>query len=209
MIAGILMVLTGCFRNVEAAYKTINWESIVLIAAMLPMSLALEKTGASEYISNSLVSELGTYGPLALMAGIYFTTSLMTMFISNTATAVLLAPIAMQSATQIGVSPVPFLFAVTLGASMCFASPFSTPPNALVMPAGQYTFYRAPEHSHPAPKPARDPNRRNRCRKPNRRRRSPIATASPGNPSTPVSAGNSRNRKPQSRIHTNRDLSPT
>ena len=56
MIAGILMVLTGCFRNVEAAYKTINWESIVLIAAMLPMSLALEKTGASEYISNSLVS---------------------------------------------------------------------------------------------------------------------------------------------------------
>ncbi len=89
MIAGILMVLTGCFRNVEAAYKTINWESIVLIAAMLPMSLALEKTGASEYISNSLVSDLGTYGPLALMAGIYFTTSLMTMFISNTATAVL------------------------------------------------------------------------------------------------------------------------
>lgn len=140
MIAGILMILTGCFRNVEAAYKTINWESIVLIAAMLPMSLALEKTGASEYISNTLVSGLGVYGPLALMAGLYFTTSLMTMFISNTATAVLLAPIALQSAQQIGVSPYPFLFAVTLGASMCFASPFSTPPNALVMPAGQYTF---------------------------------------------------------------------
>lgn len=140
MIAGILMILTGCFRNVEAAYKTINWESIVLIAAMLPMSLALEKTGTSEYISNTLVSGLGVYGPLALMAGIYFTTSLMTMFISNTATAVLLAPIALQSAQQIGASPYPFLFAVTLGASMCFASPFSTPPNALVMPAGQYTF---------------------------------------------------------------------
>ena len=140
MIAGILMVLTGCFRNVEAAYKTINWESIVLIAAMMPMSQALEKTGASEYISNSLVSGLGSYGPLALMAGIYFTTSLMTMFISNTATAVLLAPIAMSSAIQIGVDPTPFLFAVAVGASMCFASPFSTPPNALVMPAGQYTF---------------------------------------------------------------------
>ena len=140
MIAGILMVLTGCFRNVEAAYKTINWESIVLIAAMMPMSQALEKTGASEYISNSLVSGLGSYGPLALMAGIYFTTSLMTMFISNTATAVLLAPIAMSSAIQIGVDPTPFLFAVAVGASMCFASPFSTPPNALVMPAGQYNF---------------------------------------------------------------------
>ena len=140
MIAGLLMVLTGCFRNVEAAYKTINWESIVLIAAMLPMSLALEKTGTSAFISDRLVSGLGAYGPIALMAGIYFTTSLMTMFISNTATAVLLAPIALQSAQQLGVSPVPFLFAVTVAASMCFASPFSTPPNALAMPAGQYTF---------------------------------------------------------------------
>ena len=140
MIAGVLMVITGCFRNVEAAYKTINWETIVLFAGMLPMSLALEKTGASEYISNSLVTVLGSYGPIVLMAGIYFTTSLMTMFISNTVTAVLMAPIALQSALQIGVSPVPFLFAVTVAASMCFASPFSTPPNALVMPAGQYTF---------------------------------------------------------------------
>lgn len=140
MIAALLMVLTGCFRNVEAAYKTINWESVVLIAAMLPMSLALEKTGASAYISDSLVSGLGDYGPFALMAGIYFTTSLLTMFISNTATAVLLAPIALQSAIQMEISPVPFLFAVAVGASMCFASPFSTPPNALVMPAGQYKF---------------------------------------------------------------------
>ncbi len=140
MIAGLLMVLTGCFRNVESAYKTINWESIVLIAAMLPMSLALEKTGASKVISHSLVTGLGQYGPIILLAGVYFTTSLMTMFISNTATAVLLAPIAMQSAIGIGVSPYPFLFAVTVAASMCFASPFSTPPNALVMPAGQYTF---------------------------------------------------------------------
>ena len=114
MIAGVLMVITGCFRNVEAAYKTINWETIVLFAGMLPMSLALEKTGASEYISNSLVTGLGSYGPIVLMAGIYFTTSLMTMFISNTVTAVLMAPIALQSALQIGVSPVPFLFAVTV-----------------------------------------------------------------------------------------------
>lgn len=140
MIAGLLMVLTGCFRNVEAAYKTINWESIVLIAAMMPMSTALEKTGVSEYISTTLVSSIGGYGPIVLMAGIYFTTSLMTMFISNTATAVLLAPIALSSAQQIGVNPTPFLIAVAVAASMCFASPFSTPPNALVMHAGQYKF---------------------------------------------------------------------
>ncbi|MBR5594122.1 MAG: SLC13 family permease [Bacteroidaceae bacterium] len=140
ILAGLLMVLTGCFRNVEAAYKTINWESIVLIAAMLPMSTALQKTGVSQLISQSLVTTLGDYNPMVLLAAIYFTTSLLTMFISNTATAVLMAPMAMSCAQSLGVNPVPMLFAVTLGASLCFASPFSTPPNALVKPAGQYTF---------------------------------------------------------------------
>lgn len=140
IIAGLLTVFAGCFRNVEAAYKTINWESIVLIAAMMPMSTALEKTGASALVSQGLVESLGSMGPTALLAGIYFTTSLMTMFISNTATAVLMAPIALVAAQQVGVNPYSFLFAVTLGASMCFASPFSTPPNALVMKAGGYTF---------------------------------------------------------------------
>ena len=140
MIAAVLMVITGCLRSVEAAYKTINWETIVLFAAMMPMSLALEKTGASDYLSTALAQRLGEYGPVVLLAGIYFTGSIMTMFISNTVTALLMAPIALQSALQIGVSPIPYLFAVTVAASMCFASPFSTPPNALVMPAGQYTF---------------------------------------------------------------------
>ncbi|MDR1760691.1 MAG: SLC13 family permease [Fibrobacter sp.] len=140
LVAAILMVLTGCFRRVEDAYKTINWESIVLIAAMLPMSTALQKTGASALISEALVRNLGVFGPYALLAGIYFTTSLMTMFISNTATAVLLAPIALSAAVAAGMNPIPFLFAVSVGASMCFASPFSTPPNALVMNAGHYRF---------------------------------------------------------------------
>lgn len=140
LIAAVLMVLGGCFKTVEAAYKTINWESIVLIAAMMPMSVALEKTGASAMISHSLVSGLGSMGPTVLLAGIYFTTSLLTMFISNTATAVLMSPIALSSAIQLGCSPYPFLFAVAVAASMCFASPFATPPNALVMQAGRYTF---------------------------------------------------------------------
>lgn len=140
LLAAVLMVLCGCFRNVEAAYKTINWESLVLIAAMMPMSVALEKTGASALLSHTLVDGLGAVGPVALLAGIYFTTSLLTLFISNTATAVLMAPIALSSAAEMGISPYAFLFAVTLGASMCFASPFSTPPNALVMQAGRYSF---------------------------------------------------------------------
>lgn len=140
LIASVLMILTGCFRSVEAAYKTINWETLVLIAAMMPMSVALEKTGASGYVAQGLASSLGSWGPFALLSGIYFTTSLLTMFISNTATAVLMAPIALTSAESSGISPVPLLVAVAVSASMCFASPFSTPPNALVMKAGRYTF---------------------------------------------------------------------
>ena len=140
LLAAILMVMTGCVRSMEAAYKTINWQTIVLFAAMLPMSIALEKTGVSTMISGSIVDGLGGSGPRVLLAGIYGVTSLMTIFISNTVTAVLMAPIALQCAMQIGVSPVPFMFAVTVAASMCLASPFSTPPNALVMSAGQYTF---------------------------------------------------------------------
>lgn len=140
LVASLLMVFSGALPNVEAAYKTINWESVVLIAAMLPMALALEKTGASAWVSEMLVDKLGGYSPYILLASIYFTTSLLTMFISNTATAILIAPIAMSAAIGMGINPLPLLIAVSVGASMCFASPFSTPPNALVMSAGRYTF---------------------------------------------------------------------
>ena len=134
----------------EAAHVTLDYKAPLaaantlpvyrLIAAMLPMSGALEKTGASSMVARLLADNLGEASPYALLAGIYFTTSCLTMFISNTATAVLMSPIALTSAMTIGVSPYPMLFAVTLGASMCFASPFSTPPNALVMQAGGYSF---------------------------------------------------------------------
>lgn len=145
MTAAVLMVITGCLRNVEEAYTSINWESVVLIGAMLPMATAFQNTGVDTLISGGLVSKLGgdTFGdfaPYALLAGIYFCTSLLTMFISNTATAVLFTPIALKAAIEMGVSPYPFLFAVAVAASMCFASPFSTPPNALVMSAGRYSF---------------------------------------------------------------------
>ncbi len=138
-VAAVLMVFTGCLRSVEAAYRTINWESLVLFGAMLPMATALEKTGASDYLSTALVEAVGGLGPYALLAAVYVATSLLTFFISNTVTAVLMAPIALAAAHGMGVSAVPVLMAVTVAASMCFASPFSTPPNALVMSAGGYT----------------------------------------------------------------------
>lgn len=141
LLAAVAMLLTGCLRNMEEAYGSINWESVVLIGAMLPMSTAFEKTGAASLISDMLVAQLGGAGPYLLLAGVYFATSALTIFISNTATAVLFGPIALQAALTLDVSPYPFLFAVAVGASMCFASPFSTPPNALVMNAGRYSFF--------------------------------------------------------------------
>lgn len=138
MLAAVAMIFTGCLRSVEAAYKTINWESIILFGAMLPMSTALEKTGASAMLSSQLVQAVGDYGPYMLLAAIYVATSLLTFFISNTVTAVLMAPIALAAASAQGVSAVPMLMGVSVAASMCFASPFSTPPNALVMSAGGY-----------------------------------------------------------------------
>lgn len=140
IICALLMVITGCFRNIEAAYKTINWESVVLIAAMMPMSVALQKTGASALVSRFLIDSLGNMGPTMLLAGLYITTSILTLFISNTATAIIMSPMALTCATQLGVSPYPFLLSVAVSAGMCFASPFSTPPNAIVMQAGQYKF---------------------------------------------------------------------
>lgn len=140
LCAAVLMVITGCLRNVQEAYQNINWESVVLIAGMMPMAIAFEKTGAATLISDTLVGGLGKWGPYALLAGVYFGTSLLTMFISNSATALLFAPIGIQAAISMGVSPYPFMFAVAVAASMCFASPFSTPPNALVMSAGRYKF---------------------------------------------------------------------
>ncbi len=140
LLAAVAMVFTGCLRNMEEAYSNINWESIVLIGAMMPMATAFENTGIDIMISNGLVGYFGGMSNYALLAGIYFGTSILTLFISNTATAILFAPIAMQSAVTMGISPYPLLFAVAVGASMCFASPFSTPPNALVMSAGRYEF---------------------------------------------------------------------
>lgn len=143
MHAGDSLLIQGTWDNItalEEAYTSINWASVVLIAAMIPMSTAFDKTGITAAISGFLLHGLGDIGPQGLLAMVYFVTSLTTMFISNTATAVLFAPIAMDAALRMGVSPYPFLFAVAVSASMCFASPFSTPPNALVMSAGGYRF---------------------------------------------------------------------
>lgn len=140
MIAAVLMIATGCIHSVDAAYKSINWESIVLIASMIPMATALDKTGISHQFSTLLVDWCGANHPLVLLAGVYAAGSILTLFINNTATAVLMASIAMEAAETMGVSPYPFLFAIAISTSLAFATPFATPPNVLVMSPGGYRF---------------------------------------------------------------------
>ena len=107
---------------------------------MLPMATAMDKTGASANISHGLVNFMGGLGPHAVMAALYIVTSLFTMFVSNTATVIIFAPIAIQTAVTLGVSPYPFVLAVATAGVMCLASPYSTPPNSLVLSPGRYTF---------------------------------------------------------------------
>jgi di/tricarboxylate transporter len=140
IVAGLLMVLTRSVRSTDYAYRSISWQIIVLIACMLPMATALEKTGGVAFMADGIISVLGNMGPVAVMAGLYVMTSLFGVFISNTATAVLFLPIAILSAGELGADPLPFVMAVTYAASMSFSTPVSTPPNAMVMPAGKYKF---------------------------------------------------------------------
>ncbi len=139
LVASVLMVLAGCL-TMDDAYRGINWEAIVLIAAILPMATALEVTGGLQLAVDGLVAGLGPLGPYALLAGLFLLTSIASQVISNTATAVLLAPIAFQAALTLEVSPYPMLMTVALAASTAFATPVASPVNMLVLGPGQYRF---------------------------------------------------------------------
>jgi len=139
MMAALAMILTKCL-TIDEAYGYIDWKSIVLIAGMLPMSTALEKAGLVSLVAQNITDSLGVYGPLAVLAGLFLGTALFTQVLSNTATAVLLAPLAIASAQNLGVQPQAFLMAIGVAASMAFASPVASPVNTLVMAAGNYRF---------------------------------------------------------------------
>jgi di/tricarboxylate transporter len=139
LLAALAMGLFRCLR-LEDAYRSINWPSLVVIAGMLPLARALEQTGGVTLIADGLVAGLGAFGPLALLAGIFLLAALVGLFISNTATAVLMAPVAIAAAQQIGVSPYPFAMTVAVAASAAFATPVSSPVNTLVLAPGGYRF---------------------------------------------------------------------
>lgn len=139
LLAGVAMIQARCL-TMEDAYRAINWQSVVLIAGMLPMATALHKTGALELLVQGLVGTLGHLGPVALMAGLFLFTSVFSQFISNTATAILVAPIAMGAAAGMEVSPYPMLMTVALAASTAFSTPMASPVNTLVIGPGRYRF---------------------------------------------------------------------
>ena len=138
-VAAGAVVLTGCI-SMDEAYRAINWKSLVLIAGMIPMSTALSKVGLVDVIATGIVESLGTIGPLAMLAGLFVLTAVFTQFLSNTATVVIVAPIALIAAQNLGVAPHAFLMGIAVAGSMAFASPVASPVNTLIMGPGNYQF---------------------------------------------------------------------
>ena len=139
LITAVAMVLAGCL-NMTQAYRAIGWQSVVLIAAMIPMSTALQITGGAQLIADMLVATIGQWGPLALLAGVFLLTTAFSQVISNTATAVLVAPIVLGAAVNLGVSPYPLLMGVAVAASNAFLTPIATTTNLMVFTPGGYRF---------------------------------------------------------------------
>jgi di/tricarboxylate transporter len=140
VVVGVaLMVLTGCL-TMDEAYRAIEWRAVFLIAGMIPLGIAMETTGAASFVATWMVELLGAYGPAIVMAGLFILTSLASQVMPNPAVVVLLVPVALNTASDLGVSPYPLAMTVAIAASAAFMSPVSHPANLLVMGPGGYRF---------------------------------------------------------------------
>lgn len=139
IFGALLMGAFGCV-TMDSAYKSIHWPSIILIVGMFPFALALQNTGGVDLAVRYLLEIGGDASPRILLMMLFGVTAIIGLFISNTATAILLAPIAIQTAATLGVSPYPFAMTVALAASAAFITPVSSPVNTLVVAPGNYTF---------------------------------------------------------------------
>ncbi len=139
LLAGILMVLSGCL-TMDEAYQSIEWKAVFLVAGTLPLGIAMQETGTAEYLAGFLVDTLGGLHPLALLAGFYVLTNLLTQFMSNAASTMLIAPIAIGAAQQIGSEPYALLMTIAVAASAGFLTPVAHQSNVLVMGPGGYRF---------------------------------------------------------------------
>ncbi len=139
LVAAVVMVLGGCL-SMSQSYRAISWHSVILIAAMIPMSAALDVSGGAEFLANGLVNSFGSIGPVALMAAVFVLTTAFSQVINNTATAVLVSPIVLRAAIELDVSPYPLLMIVAVSASTAFLTPIGTTTNLMVMTPGDYNF---------------------------------------------------------------------
>jgi di/tricarboxylate transporter len=139
LIGCLLMGLLGCV-DFTSAYRSINWKTLVLIVGMLPFSVALQRTGGVDLAADAVVGLVGAAAPRFVLATLFVITAALGLFISNTATAVLMAPVALAIAKDLGASPYPFAMIVALAASAAFMTPISSPVNTLVVGPGQYSF---------------------------------------------------------------------
>jgi di/tricarboxylate transporter len=139
LIGCLLMGLFGCV-DFNSGYRSINWKSLILIVGMLPFSLALQRTGGVDLAADAVVNLVGGAAPRLVLATLFVITAALGLFISNTATAVLMAPVALAIAKDLGASPYPFAMIVALAASAAFMTPISSPVNTLVVGPGQYSF---------------------------------------------------------------------
>lgn len=139
LLAAGIVLFTGCVP-IHKAYKTISWTSVVMIAAMIPMGLAIQKTGAAKLITDSIIDTIGKENPILLLGGIFLITTTFSQFINNSATAVLMAPIAILASQGLNVSAEPLLIAIAISASTAFLTPVGTTTNAMVLTAGGYKF---------------------------------------------------------------------
>ncbi len=135
----LLMVLTGCL-TMDDAYRSIEWRAVFLIAGMLPLGLAMQSTGAAELLTSQVVQLVGGMGPLWLVAALYLTTAVAAQVMPTAAVAILMAPIALSTASQLGLSPYALVMTVSLSASASFMSPVAHPANVLIMGPGGYRF---------------------------------------------------------------------
>ena len=139
LLAALAMIAGGCVR-LEAIYRIISWKTVVLIAGMLPLATALTKTGATDLMAKELVAALGSLGPIAMLVVVFLVTALVGLFVSNSATAVLIGPIAIDAAQALQVSPYAFAMTVSVACCAAYVTPVSSPVNMLVMEPSGYAF---------------------------------------------------------------------
>jgi di/tricarboxylate transporter len=139
-IVGVaLMMLTGCFRFREV-YNNLHWQTIVMLGSLIPLGTAMQKTGMAELIATQLIEKLQIWGPIAVLSGLYLVTALLTSIMTNSATGVLMVPIAFSVAQQLQVDPKPFIFAIMFAASASFMTPVGYQTNTFIFGAGGYKF---------------------------------------------------------------------